>query len=195
MASARSFEKLTCAGRILFGKTKLMAKALGHNAEEEHLPNVSRLTSHLRGSVGLLFTSQAPDDILGFFSEYIQTDFARAGILAPRSFTVPEGVVYSRAGEVPCEDDVPVSHSLEPTLRKWGMPSKLVKGRVMLDDPYDVCKEGRELNSHQTALLKLFGIPMADFRVQIKALVSGRIYYRTTADCRCAATTTRHLKK
>lgn len=136
--------------------------------EEEHLPNLSQLTPQLRGDVGVLFSSQPPDEILGFFAEYVEMDFARAGTVAPRTFVVPEGVVYSRAGEERIEDDTPLPHSLEPTLRRWGMPTRLVKGKVVLDDPYELCKEGKELNSHQTSLLKLFGVAMAEFRVKVK---------------------------
>lgn len=156
-------------GRMFFGKTKVMAKALGHTAEEEHLPGLHKLAPYLVGDVGLLFTSQRPEEVIEFFESYEQTDFARAGVTAPRDVTVPEGVVYSRGGEVPKEEDVPVAHSLEPTLRQWGMPTRLVKGKVMLDGPHEVCTEGQELNSHQTALLKMFGIALADFRVQVKA--------------------------
>ncbi len=53
-----------------------------------------------------------------------------------------------------------------------GMPTSLVKGRVVLDQPYTVCKEGDVLNSHQTALLKLFGVVTAEFRLQMTAYVS-----------------------
>lgn len=96
-------------------------------------------------------------------------DFARAGGPASRTFTIPAGVVYSTAGEQPVEDDVPLPHSMEPQVRKWGMPTRLDKGRVMLDDPYVVCKEGKTLDSNQTALLKIFGVPTAEFRMQVLA--------------------------
>jgi mRNA turnover protein 4 len=82
---------------------------------------------------------------------------------------VPSGTVYSRGGELPAADDVPLPHSQEVTVRKWGMPTKLEKGKVVLEAPYTVCKEGQVLNSHQTALLKLFGVAMADFRIELKA--------------------------
>ncbi len=49
------------------------------------------------------------------------------------------------------------------------MPTRLMKGKVMLDADYEVCREGQVLNSHQTALLKLFGVATAEFTVQIKA--------------------------
>ncbi|KAF2838064.1 mRNA turnover protein-like protein 4 [Patellaria atrata CBS 101060] len=155
--------------RIFFGKTKIMAKALGQDASSEHLPNLHELTRHLHGNVGLLFTSREPASVIEYFFEYTETDFARAGIPAPYTFTVPAGVVYSRGGELSVEDDVPLPHSLETTVRKWGMPTRLIKGQVHLDGDYTVCKEGQVLNSHQTALLKLFGVAMAEFKVQIKA--------------------------
>jgi mRNA turnover protein 4 len=54
-------------------------------------------------------------------------------------------------------------------LRKWGLPTRLDKGRVVLDEDYTVCEEGKVLDSHQTALLKFFGVAMADFKVTIAA--------------------------
>ncbi|KAF2103863.1 mRNA turnover protein-like protein 4 [Rhizodiscina lignyota] len=155
--------------RIFFGKTKVMAKSLGSSPEDEYLPNLSQLTPHITGNVGLLFTSRAPSDVIQYFADFSEVDYARAGVSATRTFTIPEGVVYSRGGEVPVEDDEPLSHSLEVTLRKWDMPVRLVKGKVVLDGDYTVCKEGQELNSHQTALLKMFGVAMAEFRVDLKA--------------------------
>ncbi|KAF2260173.1 mRNA turnover protein-like protein 4 [Lojkania enalia] len=158
--------------RIFFGKTKVMAKALGQTPAEEHLPNLSELTAHLTGNVGLFFTNRDPKDVLEYFASYSQTDFARAGIQATQTFIVPAGVVCSRGGEIPTEDDMPIPHSLEVTLRKWGMPTRLMKGKVMLDSDYTICKEGETLNSHQTALLKQFGVAMADFRIDMKAYYS-----------------------
>jgi len=146
-----------------------MAKALGQTRAEEHLTNLSELSQYLNGNVGLFFTNRSPQEILDYFSNWSQTDFARAGIPATHSFTVPAGVVNSRGGELAAEDDVALPHSLEVTVRKWGMPTRLVKGKVVLDTDYTVCKEGDILNSHQTALLKLFGVAMADFKVDMKA--------------------------
>jgi len=146
-----------------------MAKALGSTPEDEHLPSLSQLSPHLHGSVGLIFTSQPPATILSFFSDYSHTDYARAGVRASRTFIVPAGTVYSTGGEQPAEEDVPVAHSVEPTLRKWNMPTRLVKGKVVLEDEYVVCKEGQVLDSNQTALLKMFGVTTAEFRVKVRA--------------------------
>jgi len=159
--------------RFFFGKTKVLAKALGTDVETEYLPGLSELTKYVKGDVGLAFTARAPEEVLVYFENYAQTDFARAGVIASSTFTVPEGVVYSRGGQIPIDDDAPVPHSVETTLRKWGMPTKLVKGKVTLDGEYTVCKEGQTLSSQQTALLKTFGVAMAEFRVHILAYWSG----------------------
>lgn len=169
-------------GRLFFGKTKVMAKALGLKEEDEHAPGLSKLTGYLKGSVGLLCTNRETEEVLDYFRDYTEMDFARAGVPASRTFTVPAGVVYSRGGEEAVEDDVPLPHSLEVTVRKWGMPTRLDKGRVTLDTEYTVAEEGKDLNSHQTALLKLFGVAMAEFKVQVLAYWSASTQEVTVVD-------------
>lgn len=146
-----------------------MAKALGSTPEDEYQPSTHLLSRYLVGNVGLLFTSRVPSTVIEYFSNMSKTDFARAGTAATRSFTVPAGVVYSMGGEIDPEADVPMAHSLEPELRKLNMPTTLTKGKITLDNPYEVCKEGDVLDSRQTRLLKLFGVATADFTVQLVA--------------------------
>lgn len=156
-------------GRIFFGKTKVMAKGLGTTNEEEHAPGLAKLAEHLKGDVGLLFTSRAPESVLEYFESFSETDFARAGMKAPYSFSIPPGPVYSLGGTIPTSEDTLVPASMETQLRGWGMPTHLEKGKVVLDVEYTVCIEGDVLNSSQTALLKSFGVAMAEFRVRPRA--------------------------
>lgn len=146
-----------------------MAVALGLTPETEPYPQTSLLTPHLRGSVGLLFSPRPPPTILSYFSSFAPLDFARAGTTASRTFTLPSGTLYSRGGEIAVEEDVPLAHSVEPGLRKLGLPTRLVKGKVELDGEFVVCREGEVLGSGQTTLLKMFGVAMAEFRVGIEA--------------------------
>lgn len=155
--------------RLFFGKTKVMAKALGTSAEDEHLPGLSGLGRYLEGNVGLFCTNREPGEITDFFESYVKMDYARAGHPSSLTFTVPEGVVCSRGGSIAAEEDVAVQHSLEPQLRQRGMPTRLVKGKVVLDTPHTICKEEDVLNANQTWLLKIFGIVTAEFRVNVKA--------------------------
>ena len=164
-----SRDSLTPRHRLFFGKTKVMAVALGLTPATEPAANTSLLTPHMTGCVGLLFTPRDPNSILSYFSTFRPLDFARAGTIATRTFVLPSGTLYSRGGEIPAEEDVPLAHSIEPTLRKLGVPSRLVKGRIELDTDYKVCTEGEVLGSGQTTLLKMFGVATAEFGMKIKA--------------------------
>ncbi|POS84746.1 hypothetical protein EPUL_003657 [Erysiphe pulchra] len=146
-----------------------MAKALGLTPEEAYQNNIDQLARHLNGNVGLLFTNRDPKIIIQYFQNLSKIDFARAGTIAARDFTIPAGAVLSRGGEIPDEDDVPMAHSIEPELRKLGVPTSLVKGKIILQNDYAVCKQGALLDSRQTRLLKLFGVAMAEFNVTLKA--------------------------
>lgn len=165
----RSLATCLTSSRLFFGKTKVMAKALGTSPEDEYQPSTHLLSKYLVGNVGLLFTNREPDAIKEYFNALSKTDFARAGTIATRTFIVPEGVVYSMGGEIAADDDVPMAHSLEPELRKLNMPTTLTKGKITLQNPYTVCEEGKALDSRQTRLLKLFGVATADFTVQLQA--------------------------
>lgn len=160
--------------RVFFGKTKVMAKALGQTSESEAAPNVHKLTPLLAGAVGLLFTSRTPEAVIEHFENFRPQDFARAGTEATRSFSIPNGLVLASAGEIPADQDQPISHTIEPALRKLGVPTRLVKGKVMLDltegqENYPVCRKGEILDSRQTTLMKMFGVLSSEFKVDIKA--------------------------
>ncbi|KAI0875097.1 ribosomal protein L10-domain-containing protein [Hypoxylon argillaceum] len=166
--------------RLFFGKTKLMARALGHSPEDSQADNLYQLTPYLKGAVGLLFTDRAPPALLAYLGELSQVDFARAGVAATREFVIPRGVVMSTGGEVPAEYDVAMGHTIEPELRRLGVPTRMVKGKIVLEEApdgasddekrgYVVCRAGDILDSRQTRLLKLFSVCMAEFRVHVLA--------------------------
>ncbi|KFY19861.1 hypothetical protein V493_07814 [Pseudogymnoascus sp. VKM F-4281 (FW-2241)] len=155
--------------RLFFGKTKVMAKALGSTPETAYQTNTHLLAPYLAGNVGLLFTDRSPEDVSAHFAANTPTDFARAGTRAARRFAIPAGIVYSLGGEVAEEEDVPMAHGLEPELRRLNVPTSLSKGKITLQNEYEVCREGQVLDSRQTRLLKLFGVATAEFRVRVVA--------------------------
>ncbi|KAI1504224.1 ribosomal protein L10-domain-containing protein [Biscogniauxia marginata] len=185
--------------RLFFGKTKLASRALGQGPEDSHAENIYKLGRYLKGNVGLLFTNRAPASVLSYLSSpppSPRVDFARAGAVAPRDFVVPYGVVHSTGGEVPAEHDVPLGHTLEPELRRLGVPTRMVKGRVVLEGPagadggdgddddggYVVCRAGDVLDSRQTRLLKLFSVCLSEFRVRPLAYWSAATAEVTVVD-------------
>jgi mRNA turnover protein 4 len=155
--------------RLLYGRTRVMNKVLGATPEEEYLENLHHLTKYMNGDIGLLLTNEKPEVVKEYFDTFVKEDFARAGIESPITFTVPAGIVYSTGGQVSQEEDVPLAHSLEATVRSLGMPTQLKHGKVELSSEYTVCSVGQTLNSKQTRLLKLFGVACSQFKFNLLA--------------------------
>ena len=147
-----------------------MLHALLHLAPElsSSFPNLTSLTPHLTGESALLFSNSPPLEITTFLSSFSPLSYARTGNTATQTFVLPAGRLYSLGGQIPPEDDVPITVQQEPNLRKLGLPTSVVKGKVELENEFTVCKEGEVLGSGQTSLLKAFGVQMSEFRVTIK---------------------------
>jgi len=58
-----------------------------------------------------------------YFDEFSEADYARAGAEVDEEMTLSKGPIESLAG------------SMEPYLRKLGLPIKLNKGRMVAEDP------------------------------------------------------------
>ncbi|VEU22512.1 DEKNAAC103481 [Brettanomyces naardenensis] len=160
--------------KLIMGKKKVLHKALGETAEEEYKDNLHELIGFDEGLVGYLFTDESPETVQAYFRAYSKKDYARAKTRSPITLVVPEGILYSRAGQIPIEDDVPMQHTMEPTLRnKLKMPTKIVKGKITLTEPYKVVNEGDILDIRQALIMKTFGIAAAEFRVKILAYHDG----------------------
>ena len=110
---------------------------------------------------------------------WLNQDFARSGCTATREVRIPTGEIHTQYGVEGGEDDLlPVQ--IESTLRKLGIPTRLVKGKVALeerpdgsmddDEGYLVCREGDTLDSRQTSILKILGVRMSEFKIGLKAV-------------------------
>ncbi|EXJ84098.1 hypothetical protein A1O3_04765 [Capronia epimyces CBS 606.96] len=167
--------------RIMMGKTKVLLVGLGQTQETECVPGVSALRPYVKGEVGLLFTDREPKEVEEYFEDFLAEDYARSGSVATREIRIPPGPIYTRYGVEGGEDD-PLPVQIEPTLRKLGIPTRLHKGTIVLEEQPDgsmeeeegylVCREGDTLDSRQTSILKILGVRMSEFRIELKAVYS-----------------------
>lgn len=156
--------------KLILGKRKVLEKALGLNREDEYSENLHKLTRHCGGVTGLLFTDEDVGTVKEYFESYARSDYSRPNSRAPLTFTIPAGIIYSRGGQIPVEEDVPMVHSLEPTLRnKFQIPTKIKAGKISIESPYTVCEEGEKLDVRKALILKQFGIADAQFKVKVVA--------------------------
>ena len=155
-----------------------MAKALGTSPEEEHKQGIHQLaqvgfttsfitleaeelSENIKGQVGLFFTDTSPQEVIEWFNDFKQPDFARSGNIATRNVVLPAGPIMRRHSDPP----EPFPHNEEPQLRKLGLSTYMNKGLPSLHSPHQVCQEGKPLTSEQAQLLKLIGEKMVEFKV------------------------------
>ena len=165
--------------RIMMGKNKVLMVGLGQTQGTEVAPGVSALGPYVKGEVGLLFTDREPAEVENYFADWLNQDFARSGSTATREVRIPPGEIHTQYGVDGGEDD-PLPVQIEPTLRKLGIPTRLVKGKVTLEEGpeesmddeegYLVCREGDALDSRQTSILKILGVRMSEFKIGLRAV-------------------------
>jgi len=141
--------------KFFIGKNRVIAKALGNSEEEEYSENLHLVGKCLKNECGLLVTNSSEDEVLEYFNNLAQPDFARTGGVATETVVLKEGPLEM------------FGHSMEPQLRQLGLPVQLVKGQVTMLGEHTVAGEGDVLTSEQARILKLLGHQQAEFKLNI----------------------------
>ncbi|VDM35467.1 unnamed protein product, partial [Hydatigera taeniaeformis] len=139
---------------LLFGKNKVVAIAFDWNQLK---PGLNKLIKYVKGQCALLFSNVELDELRKMFNQFRSQDYARAGSIASQT-------VILGSGSLP-----KFSHTLEPPLRQLGLPVKLVRGIINLEEDYLVCHMGQTLTPEQCRILKYFETQTSEFRVNIIA--------------------------
>ncbi|KAI9731029.1 MAG: mRNA turnover and ribosome assembly protein [Cirrosporium novae-zelandiae] len=158
--------------RIIFSKTKLLALALGRDAASAPFPGTFLLTPYLKGEVGLLLSPHPPKSVISYISTYHPTSYARPGIFPSITVSIQPGPIsYGQEFSDGGGERTPLPPAVEPTLRQLGVPTRLVKGTVVLEgeEPYVVCEKDKKLEPRQTAILRTIGVEASVFKVGIEA--------------------------
>ncbi|KAK7084773.1 mRNA turnover 4 [Halocaridina rubra] len=142
--------------RFFFGKNKVMALALGRTPKEEVNDNLHKVASKLCGHRGLLFTNASKNEVLEYFTKKQFPDYPHAGDIATEDVELKEGPLPQ------------FSHSIEPHLRKLGLPTRLQRGIPELIRDHTVCKEGQSLSPDQANILRLLHIKMSLFYLEME---------------------------
>ncbi|XP_050456805.1 mRNA turnover protein 4 homolog [Cataglyphis hispanica] len=144
--------------RFFFGKLRIIALGLGKSQETEVADGIHKLANaiknhSMKGQCGLLFTNRSKKQVVEWAQEYEEREYARSGFVTPETVELPEGPLSQ------------FQHSMEPQLRKLGMPTSLQKGVITLIKPFKVCQKDDILTPEQAQILKLLDKPLAVFKL------------------------------
>lgn len=148
-------DNLKDSSRFFLGSNKVLQIALGRTEAEEVKDGLHKASERLHGECGLLMTNLPKEEVERIFDEFEEYDFGKTGSLATETVELKEG---------PLEQ---FSHDMEPFLRKQGLPVRLNRGVVELIADYTVCQDGEHLSPEASRVLRLLGIQMAAFRMQL----------------------------
>lgn len=152
--------------RFFFGRKRVIQISLGRSEEEEYLEGLHKVSDHLHGNVGLLFTNRNHTSVVKFFDEYSENEFARSGFEATGPVELDEG---------PLEQFEP---NQVQNLRLIGLPVDVKKGVVTLLSDFPVCAAGEVLTPEKAKILEFIGIRMAKFCIKLRCHYqkNGRVF-------------------
>ena len=152
--------ELSETSRFFMGSNKVIQVALGKGPEDEQRDGLHQLSEHVRGHAGVVFTDLTKDDLDAAMAKYEVSDYARTGTVATDTILIESGPVHGPHGGL-------MEHTMEPTLRKNGMPTKLNRGVIELLADHTLCKEGDHISPQGAILLRLFGHELATFKLDL----------------------------
>eukprot|EP00210_Caulerpa_lentillifera_P001976 g1895.t1 len=155
-------DQLRDNSKFLLTSKRLTQFALGKDAASEHGTNLHKLAEIYQGDMGLMCTNLESNKAVSLLESFKEEDFARMGETATMDFSLAAGPLIGPNGKF--------QHTLEPTLRDYGLPTKLNRGEIELLRDCEVCSEGDVLTVNQANLLTLFDIKMSSFTLTPVAL-------------------------
>lgn len=162
-------QELKPACRIFYGKNRVMAHALNtvEHDNEKVREGLRRVGDTLKGQVGLLVSNMPHEELESHLATVGERDFARAGCTATETVIIPAGQLHQYY-----DPDSFLSTTLEQQLRDAGMSGvgRDKSGHLHISSNYTICEEGATLNGDQARLLKVFGVRMAEFGMELNCM-------------------------
>ena len=77
--------------KFFIGKNRVLSKALGTDEAEEYAESLHMVSKCLTNECGLLVTNQSQEEVVKYFNNLAEPDFARTGGLASETVVLEEG--------------------------------------------------------------------------------------------------------
>lgn len=153
-------EEFSESSKFLLGKTTVLKKAVSQPDINESKPGLANLAEHMVGGCGLMFTRETTDDLREKFFTWRESSSLTPGQTATEDVILPAGRGHFTK----------FSNTIEPYLRKLGLPTKLHEGIIEVLKDYVVCRAGEVVNPEKCKILKLLDIKQGEMRIDLKGV-------------------------
>ncbi|KAM0675688.1 mRNA turnover and ribosome assembly protein [Gurleya vavrai] len=141
--------------KILFGKKKILAKAL-----ESKLKKV-KLIEKFDSNTFLIFTNDLK--IIDKLNGSVK-GFLRSGDTTEEEIVLEAGII--KINEVDCSVD------MDSRFRNCGVSCYVKNGKVIIDSDFTVCKKGEVLSDKKAKLLRFLGHKLGVLRIKVLEIMS-----------------------
>lgn len=153
---------------ILMGKNTMIRTALRKMTAK--MPQLDKLIPCVKQNIGLIFCIDDPSSVRKVVLENRVPAPARQGVFAPCEVIVPAGPT-----------------SLDPShtsfFQALGIPTKIVKGQIEIQNQVNLLSEGEKVSASQSALLQKLNIRPFSYGLVVKQIYDdGAVYDATVLD-------------
>ncbi|CAL5998787.1 Ribosomal_protein L10 [Hexamita inflata] len=142
--------------KFSFASNNALQLALGKTAETSLAPRTHLLSKIIQRKCALMFTNLKAEDVKQQLEAATQTAYVQGGQIATQTIVIEQGHLNKDL----------YAGTLEPELRRLGMPTKLDNEVILVTENYTICEEGKQLNGAQASLLRHFGYQLAEFKIE-----------------------------
>jgi len=150
------------------GKNTMMRTALRQNVVKT--PNLEKLIPLVKLNIGFVFCIDDPSRVRKTILENRVPAPARQGVIAPKDVNVPAGPTG-------------MDPSQTPFFQALGIPTKIVKGQIEIQNDVHIIKEGEKVTASQSVLLQKLDIRPFSYGLQVKEIYDdGSVYSAQVLD-------------
>lgn len=156
-APLQALRELLKPGRLFCGKNTIMQIAIGVDPSSSAQDDIFKLSAVISETSALLFSDDNQSKVEEALATLEGPAYALPGAPATETIVLEAGA----------ETLAHFPHSIEPTLRQLGLPTRLMDSKLILLGDYTVCEEGKPIGVNAAKLLRHLNKHMAVMRAQI----------------------------
>lgn len=154
---------------LVFGKNTMVRRCIRNLTEGGDHPEWESLLPYMVGNIGFVFTEGDLADVKDVIKEFVKPAAAKAGVIAPKSCTIPKGPT----GLDPAQTSF---------FQALNIATKINKGSIEIMNDCTVITEGNKVGTSEAALLTKLGLKPFEYGLAIKYVYEGGVFPPSVLD-------------